>query len=89
VTPKRPFPRWSGSPVSTPAPAHVPGSPVLNCQFTLLDSPGVEHYYIFEAVKQLVRLSHYFIWKGIRYDYDKPDEPEKIQYGQKTLRGSG
>ena len=53
------------------------GIPVLNCQFTLLDSPGVEHYYIFEAVKQLVRLSHYFIWQGIRYDYDKPDGQKK------------
>ena len=49
------------------------GTPVMNCQFTLLDSPGVEHYYIFEAVKQLVKLSHYFYWKGIRVDCDKPD----------------
>jgi hypothetical protein len=49
------------------------GTPVLNCRFTLLDSPGVEHYYIFEAVKQLVRLSHYFYWKNKRYDYDNPD----------------
>ncbi len=49
------------------------GLPVLNCKFTLLDSPGVEHYYIFEAVKQLVRISHYFYWKSKRYDYDKTD----------------
>ena len=60
------------------------GVPVMNCQFTLLDSPGVEHYYIFEAVKQLVRLSHYFVWKGVRYDYDKPDGQKKYE----TLKDS-
>lgn len=49
------------------------GAPALKCQFTLTDSPGVSHYYVFEAVKQLVRLSHYFYWKGVRYNYDKPD----------------
>lgn len=49
------------------------GLPVLKCRFTLIDSPGVEHYYIFEAVKQLVRISHYFYWKGKQVDYDKPD----------------
>jgi len=53
------------------------GIPVLNCHFTLLDSPGVEHYYIFEAVKQLVRLSHYFYWQGTHYDLDKPDGQKK------------
>jgi hypothetical protein len=53
------------------------GVSVLNCQFTLLDSPGVEHYYIFEAVKQLVKLSHYFYWKNTRYDYDKTDGQKK------------
>ncbi|MBS1662283.1 MAG: DUF4249 family protein [Bacteroidetes bacterium] len=59
-------------------------SPVLNCQFTLLDSPGVEHYYIFEAVKQLVRIGHYFVWQNVRYDYDKPDGQKKYQ----TVRDS-
>lgn len=67
----------------TSAATHL-GHPVLNCQFTLLDSPGVEHYYIFEAVKQLVRLSHYFVWKGVRYDYDKPEGQKKYQ----TLKDS-
>jgi hypothetical protein len=38
-----------------------------------MDSPGVSHNYVFEAVKQLIRLSHYFYWQGIRYNYDKPD----------------
>lgn len=51
--------------------------PTLRCKFNLLDSANVEHYYIFEAVKQLVRLSHYFIFHGTRYDYDKPDGQKK------------
>src|SRR5258708_3986812 len=49
------------------------GFPTLKCRFTLTDSPGVNHYYVFEAVKQLVRLSHYFYCKGTRYNYDKPE----------------
>ncbi len=60
------------------------GTPVLNCRFTLLDSPGVEHYYVFEAMKQLVLLSHYFYWKGVRYSYDKPDGQKRYQ----TLKDS-
>jgi len=55
------------------------GTPVMNCKFTLLDSPGVDHYYVFEAVKQLVRLGHSFIWKGIRYDYSKTDAQKLYQ----------
>ncbi|MHA4809238.1 DUF4249 domain-containing protein [Flavitalea flava] len=47
------------------------GIPVLNCRFTLKDSPGVEHSYVFEAVKQIVRVCHYFFWQGTRYDYEK------------------
>jgi len=34
------------------------GVPVMNCSFTLVDSPGVDHYYVFEAVKQLVKIAH-------------------------------
>src|SRR5882757_8833171 len=38
------------------------GVPVRKCRFTLTDSPDISHYYVFEAVKQQVRLSHYFYW---------------------------
>jgi len=67
------------------------GVPVLKCQFTLTDSPDVNHYYVFEAVKQLVRLSHYFYWNGTRYNYDKPDgkrlyEQVKNSPGVRLLR---
>jgi hypothetical protein len=67
------------------------GAPVLKCRFTLTDSPGVSHYYVFEAVKQLVRLSHYFYWKGARYNYDKPEgkklyDQVKNSPGVKLLR---
>jgi len=55
------------------------GTKVLNCRFTLTDSPDVTHYYVFEAVKQLVQLSHYFFWKGVRYDYDKADGKKHYQ----------
>jgi hypothetical protein len=54
-------------------------TPVMNCKFTLLDTPGVDHYYVFEAVKQLVSLSHSFTWKGIRYDYSRSDAQKLYQ----------
>jgi hypothetical protein len=53
------------------------GTAVLNFRFTLMDSPDVDHYYVFEAVKQLVRLSHYFYWQGTRYNCDNPDGQKK------------
>ncbi len=46
---------------------------VLVFDFTIHDQPTEKNYYIFEAVKQLVGLEHYFFWQGIRYDYDTPD----------------
>ena len=48
------------------------GIDILHCRLTLADTSDAEHYYVFEAVKQLVVLDHYFLWKGKRYDYDQP-----------------
>lgn len=62
------------------------GMPVLNCRFTLRDSPGVVHSYVFEAVKQIVRVRHYFFWQGTRYDYDK-DSGKKLYEQVKNLPG--
>jgi hypothetical protein len=46
------------------------GSPMLRLKFTLLDSPGVAHYFVFEAMKELLKITHYFYWKGVRYTYE-------------------
>lgn len=48
----------------------VLGREVFNFNFSIDDAAGETNYYIFEAVKQLVRITHYFYWQGIRYDYD-------------------
>jgi hypothetical protein len=48
------------------------GTDILHCKITLVDTPDAQHYYVFEALKQLVTLDHYFLWKGKRYDYDQP-----------------
>jgi len=47
------------------------GFPVLKCDFTLVDPPGVNNFYIFEVLKQLLVTRRFFYWQGIRYDYDK------------------
>jgi hypothetical protein len=49
------------------------GIPVLTCSFTLTDPPDTVNLYVFEALKQLLTLSHYFYWQGKRYDYDEAD----------------
>lgn len=46
------------------------GKEVLNFSFDIDDAANEDNYYVFEAVKQLVHLSRYFIWQGVRYDYD-------------------
>lgn len=48
------------------------GMPVLKCRFTLTDPPDTSHLYVFEALKQLVRLPHMFSYKGKSYNYDTP-----------------
>lgn len=60
------------------------GIPVLNCRFTLVDSPGNSHYYVFEAVKQLVRLAHYFYWQGTRHNYEIPAEKKLYEQIKNT-----
>lgn len=49
------------------------GVPVMRLRFTINDTPGVVNYYVFEALKEILQLQHYFYWQGIRYNYDKPD----------------
>jgi hypothetical protein len=49
------------------------GIPVMKCRFTLQDPPDSSSLYVFEALKQLVTMSHSFYWQGKKYSYDKPD----------------
>jgi len=46
------------------------GKNVLDFDFSLKDNSNEENFYIFEAVKQLVHVAHYFYWQGVQYDYD-------------------
>jgi hypothetical protein len=46
------------------------GNSMMRLKFTLLDSPGATHYFVFEAIKELVKTTHYFYWKGARYTYE-------------------
>ena len=49
------------------------GDPMLRLRFTLVDSPGAKHYFIFEALKESLKITHYFYWQGARYGYDTKD----------------
>jgi len=67
------------------------GIPVLNCRFTLTNPPDSSCLYIFEALKQLIRLRRTFYWGGKLYDLSKPDgntlyNQIKDQPGVKLLR---
>lgn len=60
------------------------GKEVLVFSFEINDAANEKNYYIFEAVKQLVRLFSHFYWQGVRYDYDTPagrDLYEQLQNG--------
>lgn len=48
----------------------VQGKEVFNFNFNINDAAGETNYYMFEAVKQLAKVVHYFYWQGVRYDYD-------------------
>lgn len=48
----------------------INGRDVLKLNFTISDAAEEKNYYMFEAVKQLVSVQQYFIWQGIRYDYN-------------------
>ena len=46
---------------------------VLKFSFAIVDPATEKNYYIFEAVKQLVNVSDYFYWQGVRYNYNTED----------------
>lgn len=46
------------------------GKEVVDFRFSIQDNADEENYYILEALKRPTILSHYFIWQGVRYDYD-------------------
>ncbi len=46
------------------------GKDVLNFNFEIEDNANEKNYFVFEAVKQIVHVSHYFFWQGKKYDYD-------------------
>jgi hypothetical protein len=48
------------------------GRKVFRFAFRIDDAGNEKNYYIFESVKQLVRVSRYFFWQGIKYDYNQP-----------------
>lgn len=56
------------------------GKDVLQCSFSIADAASEKNYYMFEAVKQLLRVNVYFYWQGTRYDYNSPDG--KLMYDQ-------
>lgn len=49
------------------------GKKVLEFNFTIHDNSNEKNYYLFEALKQLVSLSEYFFWQGVKYDYNTPE----------------
>lgn len=55
------------------------GKDVLHFSFTINDNASEKNYYVFEAVKQLVKLEEYFYWQSIRYDYNTPDGQQAYQ----------
>lgn len=56
------------------------GKEVLQFSFSISDAASEKNYYMFEAVKQLLKLAVYFYWQGIRYDYNSPEG--KLLYEQ-------
>ena len=46
------------------------GKQAFRFDFVLNDAGDEKNYYIFEAVKQLVNISNYFYWQGVKYDYN-------------------
>jgi hypothetical protein len=48
------------------------GKNMLAADITWQDDTNIENFYIIEAVKELLTIRRYFIYKGKRYDYDTP-----------------
>lgn len=46
------------------------GKDVLRFSLSIKDELSEKNYYMFEAVKQLVRLEEYFFWQGVKYNYN-------------------
>jgi hypothetical protein len=46
------------------------GNNVLAADITWQDTPDKPDYYVIEALKELVKLNHYFYYHGVRYNYD-------------------
>jgi len=67
------------------------GVPVLRLRFTLVDSPGAKHYFVFEALKESLKITHYFFWQGVRHRYETTEGKQlydqiKDNPGVKLLR---
>jgi len=43
---------------------------LLAADITWQDTQDKPEYYIIEALKELLKIGHYFIYQGVRYDYD-------------------
>lgn len=70
---------------------NISGKPVLVFDFTINDPPAEKNYYIFDAVKQIVKLYRYFYWQGVQYNYNTPEglnlfEQVKDQPGVTLIR---
>jgi len=64
------------------------GLSVLQWRVTFKDPPDTSNLYIFEALKELLRITHTFTWQGKTYNYDtqagkKVYDQEKNQPGVK------
>ncbi|HSC40386.1 MAG TPA: DUF4249 family protein [Chitinophagaceae bacterium] len=56
------------------------GKNLLAADITWQDPIASAEFYVIEALKELVKVNHYFIYRGVRYDYDTP--PGKALFAQ-------
>ena len=54
----------------------VNGEDAFIFSFSLNDPGSEKNYYVFEAVKELLKVSKYFLWQGVRYDYNTQEGEE-------------
>jgi hypothetical protein len=66
------------------ASAQYSGKDVLAASITWKDSLNKEEFYIIEALKEMVRVYHYFIYQGRRYSYDTPQGKAYYQQVKNT-----
>jgi len=55
------------------------GKNVLSCKLVLNDVLAPDDLYMIEALKELLKVRHFFIYAGVRYDYDTPEGYSKYQ----------